>query len=133
MFGIPTILCGLDYILLAEGGCINIYDDNPDTLAKEAIKILKDDNYRKKLGKEARESMKKYKNEIIIKKWVKLLLSVYKGIDELSFTKLFNDYNKIMSEDEANIILNNQLNLLKKRIPDLSEITLEQLKSFSLK
>ena len=58
--------------------------------------------------------MKKYKNEIIIKKWVKLLLSVYKGIDELSFTKLFNDYNKIMSEDEANIILNNQLNLLKK-------------------
>ncbi len=133
MFGIPTILCGLDYLLLAKGGCINIFDDNPDTLAREAIKILKDDNYRKKLGKEARESMKIHKNEIIIKKWVKLLLSVYNGIDELSYTKLFDDYNKIMTEDEANIILNNQLNLIKKRIPDLSEITLEQLKSFSLK
>lgn len=77
--------------------------------------------------------MKIHKNEIIIKKWVKLLLSVYNRIDELSYTKLFNDYNKIMTEDEANIILNNQLNLIKKRIPEISKLTLEQLKSFSLK
>ena len=59
IFGIPSILCGLDYLTLAKGGTIIIYDDNPHTLAKEAIKILKDDEYRRKLGRQARESMKK--------------------------------------------------------------------------
>lgn len=51
MFGISTILCGLDYLLLDKGGCINLFDDNPDILAREAINILKDDNYRKNLEK----------------------------------------------------------------------------------
>ena len=132
IFGIPTILCGLDYLLLAKGGTVMVYDDNPETMAKEAIKILKDDDYRKKLGKEARESMKKHRNEIIFKKWIKLLLSVYNGIDEASFSELFNEYNNKLTEKEADIILNNQLILLKKRIPCLSGITLEKLKSYSL-
>ena len=41
IFGIPTIICGLDFLALAKGGTIIIYDDNPDTVAKAAIKILK--------------------------------------------------------------------------------------------
>ena len=41
IFGIPTILCGLDYLALAEGGTVIIYDDNPETIAKEAIKNIK--------------------------------------------------------------------------------------------
>ena len=131
MFGIPTIICGLDYLYLAKGGTIIIYDDNPDTIAVEAIKILKNDNYRRKLGKEARESMKIHKNEIIQKKWVKLIISVYNGIDGLSYTKLFRKYNKLVKEKEANRILNNQLNLLKKRIPHFSNLTLEKLKNYS--
>ena len=132
IFGIPSILCGLDYIILSKGGTIIIYDDSPETIAKEAIKILNDDNYRKRLGKEARKSMKKYKNEYIVKKWEKLLLSVYNGIDEYSFSKLFSNYYKKITEKEANIILSNQLNLLKKRIPRFSQLTLEKLKSYSL-
>ena len=40
IFGIPSILCGLDHLTLAKGGTIIIYDDNPHTLSKEAIKIL---------------------------------------------------------------------------------------------
>ena len=63
-----TILCGLDFLALAKGGTVIIYDDNPDTIAKEAIKILKDETYRKQLGKEARESMKNHKNKIIKEK-----------------------------------------------------------------
>ena len=47
LFGIPTIICGLDFLSLAKGGTIIIYDDNPDTIAKEAIKILKNEKYRK--------------------------------------------------------------------------------------
>ena len=66
IFGIPNILVGLDYISLAKGGTVIIYDDNSKSIAKEAIKILKDENYRKKLGREARKSMKKFKNELII-------------------------------------------------------------------
>ena len=69
IFGIPTIICGLDYLALAKGGTVYIYDENPETIAKEAIKILKDDKYRKKLGKEAKKSMEKIKNDLIIKKW----------------------------------------------------------------
>ena len=128
IFGIPTIICGLDYLALAKGGTVIIYDDNPDTIAKEAIKILKDDKYRKKLGKEARQSMKKCKNNLIAKKWIKILLSVYKG-DDKTFKKLGNE-NK-MSEEEANKILTNQLLLLKRRKPRFSGITLDKLKSYS--
>ena len=50
---------------MAKGGTVIIYDDNPDTIAKEAINILKNETYRKQLGKEARESMKMHQNKII--------------------------------------------------------------------
>ena len=129
IFGIPSIICGLDYLALAKGGTIIIYDDNPVTIAKEAIKLMKDDSLRKKLGNEARKSMKKRKNENIAKKWVKLFLSIYKG-NELIFKKISDDHDKI-TEKEANTILNNQLILLRKRKPILKNLTLEQLKNFS--
>ena len=129
IFGIPSIICGLDYLALAKGGTIIIYDDNPVTIAKEAIKLMKDDSLRKKLGNEARKSMKKRKNENIAKKWVKLFLSIYKGND-LIFKKISDDHDKI-TEKEANTILNNQLILLRKRKPIFKNLTLEQLKNFS--
>ena len=132
IFGIPTILCGLDYIILSEGGTVNIYDDNPETIAKEAIKILKDDKYRKKLGKEARESMKKYKKEYIVQKWKKLLLNVYKGIDKSSYANLFINNRNLITEKKAKVILINQLKLLKKRIPALNQLTIDKLISYSL-
>ena len=132
IFGIPSILCGLDYLALAKEGTIIIYDDNPDTIAKEAIHILKDDKFRKKLGNAARKSMERHKNSLVVKKWVKLLLAVYKGNIE-TFRQLQNSdlYNHLSQEDAENILFN-QLGLLKKRIPQLSKITLEQLKSYSL-
>ena len=65
IFGIPNILVGLDYISIAKGGTIIIYDDNPISIAKEAIKILKNEKYRKKLGRVARKSMRKFKNELL--------------------------------------------------------------------
>ena len=130
IFGIPSIIIGLDFLALAKGGTVIIYDDNPDIIAKEAIKILKDDNLRKKLGKEARKSMKKRKNILIAKKWVKLLISVYKGNNE-SFIKISDDREE-MTEKEVEKILNNQLLLLIKRKPHLKYLTLEKLKNFSL-
>ena len=132
IFGIPSILCGLDYLILAKGGTVIIYDDNPITLAEEAIKILKNYTYRKILGTEARRSMKKYKNEIIIKKWVKLLLSVYKNDDEGYHQLVLENNKEKITEYEAEKILSNQLDLLKKRNPTFKNISLEKLKYFSL-
>ena len=129
IFGIPSIICGLDYLVLAKEGTVVVYDDNPLRIAKEAIKILKDDEYRQKLGKEARESMKKRTNDLIAKKWVKVLLSVYNGNDKL-FHQLSND-NKI-SEKEAIQILKNQLKLLKQRNHRFSEVSLEKFIAYSL-
>ena len=42
--GIPSIICGLDFIALANKGTVIIYDDNPETIAKETIKLLNDYN-----------------------------------------------------------------------------------------
>ena len=130
LFGIPTIICGLDFLSLAKGGTIIIYDDNPDTIAKESIKILKNEKFRKELGKEARESIKNYKNNLIAKKWIKLLLSVYKG-DYKSYKNL--NTHIIVTKKEAKQILNNQLSLLKRRYPCFNRLTLEKFESYSFK
>jgi len=132
IFGIPTVICGLDYLALAKKGTIIVFDDDPDIIAKEAIKILKDDNYRKKLGEEARKSMKSINNKIIAEKWKNILLSVYEGVDQSTFYQKFTDESKKMREEEAITILNNQLNLMKKRNSRYNSVTLENLKSYSL-
>ena len=126
IYGIPTILCGIDYIALVKGGTVVVYDDNPDTVAKEAIKILKDENYRKKLGAEARESIQKLNDNLLAKRWVKFLVSVYEEDDET-----YQELGKSgITEEKAEDILKNQLKLLQRRIPRFQKKTLEQLKHY---
>ena len=128
IYGIPTILCGLDFLALAKGGTVIIYDDNPDTVAKEAIKILKNETYRKILGAEARKSIEKRKNNLIGKRWVKLLHAIFEGDD-----KTYRELGKSdISKEEGEQILKNQLKLIQMRIPKFKNITLEQLKYYSL-
>ena len=113
IYGIPSVLLGIDYVSTSKEGNINIYDENPKIIAKFAIKILNNYSYRKNLGKEARKSMKKYDNNILFKKWVKLLLSIYSG--EKQYQKLCNEDLKI-SENESINIIENQIKLLRKRL-----------------
>ena len=131
IFGIPSIICGLDFLALAKEGTVIIYDDNPTTIAKESIKILKNDSYRKKLGKRARNSMKSKKNTIIAQKWKDLILSIYNGKE--SYYMDNSNRNNIMTEKEANKMLNNQLILLKRRKSYLCNLTLDKLKNYYLK
>lgn len=112
LYGIPNILLGLEYISISNGGIINIYDDTPESISKEAIKILNENKYKVKLGKESRDNMRTFSNELLFKKWVKLLLYVYNG----------EEYYRIIGKEDDNlynkdllIIIENQLNLLKKR------------------
>ena len=128
IYGIPNILTGLDFVSMSKGGTIIIYDDKPESIAKEEIKILNDKNYRKKLGEEARESMKKYNNEQTIKKWIKLIFSVYYG-DESYKNLRVQDQN--LPEDESLKIVNNQIELLKMREPYFKNLTIKTLLNFS--
>ena len=112
IYGIPSIILGLDYISIFKGGTVNIYDDRVESIATEAIKILTNDKYRKILGKSARKSMLIINNELLLDKWNKLILSVFFG--ENCYKKLRVEDKKI-SENEAKKILDSQLNFLKMR------------------
>jgi glycosyltransferase involved in cell wall biosynthesis len=109
IYGIPNIIIGLDYIFNAKGGTIIIYDDLPESLAKAAIKIIFDREYRKKLGKEARKGMKKFNNDLILNDWIELILSIYKG--QYYYDKLRKNKKKL-SKKEIIKILNNQMKLI---------------------
>ena len=128
IFGIPNILVGLDYVSIVKGGTVIIYDDKSETIAKESIKILKDRKYRKQLGKEARKSMKKFENELLLNRWVNLLLSIYKN--DNNYKKL-NEKEKKLNKKEIINILKNQIELLRNRIPDLKNITIDNLKNLT--
>ena len=128
IYGIPNILVGIDYITIIKGGNIIIYDDRPQSIAKEAIKILKNDVYRKKLGIEARKSMIKFKNEKILKKWIELIFSIYKGYNY--YIELRNQ-DKTLSKKDSLYIIKNQVKLLRIRKPSFQNITVNDLENFS--
>jgi hypothetical protein len=128
IYGIPSILLGLDYVSIAEGGTIIIYDDLPESLAVESMKIISNKTFRKKIGKEARNSMKYFNNKLLSKKWVKLILSVYKG--EYYYNILRKEYNKISQNNGMNI-LNKQLKLLKMRFEAFRDITTNEFENFT--
>jgi glycosyltransferase involved in cell wall biosynthesis len=128
IYGIPNILMGLDYVSIAKEGNIIIYDDTPESLAKEGIKILKYDNYRKKLGKQARKSMKKISNDLPFRKWIELILSVYNGYE---YYDLLRKKEIEMNKLSALNILNNQIKLLKMRNSNFSNYTINNFENFS--
>ena len=128
IYGIPNIVIGLDYVSTSKGGTIIIYDDSPISIAKEAIKILKNYRFRKKLGKEARKNMKKFRNNVLLKKWVKLIISIFNGGD---YYKKLRIQNKKISKSEAIKIIENQVKLLKLRKKDLMNITVNDIENFT--
>ena len=128
IYGIPNILLGLDYVTISEGGTIIIYDDKPETIAIESIKILKNSKNRIKLGINARNSMKKINNELILKKWNKIILSIYNGDN---YYQKLREKDKNISKNRAIKLIENQLNLLKKRETIFNETTLEDLFNFT--
>lgn len=119
IFGIPNILLGLDYVSISKGGNIIIYDDSPESIAKESIKLLNNVKYRKKLGKKAKQSMKKFNNQQLLNNWIKLILSIYNN--EIYYKNLRKN-EKEMEENIAKNILIKQIRLLKKRIANYNNI-----------
>ena len=129
LYGLPTILMGLNYVSLSKGGTVIIYDDKPESLAKVAIKILKNKKYRKKLGKQARKSIKYFNNQYLLIKWIKLIISIYKGE---SYYENLRKHQKEISQKESVEILEIQVNLLKIRNPKIfKNITTELFENFT--
>ena len=128
IYGIPNILLGLDYVSIAIGGTIIIYDESAKSIAKEAIKILKNYKYRKTLGREARISMKKFNNNLISQKWVKLILCIFNG--DKYYNKLRNSGKKISEKDAVNI-LKRQIIILKKRNNTFRNLKINMFNNFT--
>jgi glycosyltransferase involved in cell wall biosynthesis len=128
IYGIPNILIGIDYISTAKGGTVIIYNDEPKSISNEAIKILKNYNYRKKLGEEARNSMKIFNNNLLFIKWIKLVLSVFNG--EMFYQKLREQESKI-SKDSALSMIKNQVMLLNMRKKNCTNFTINGLENFT--
>lgn len=128
IFGIPNILLGLDYVSISKGGTFIIYDDTPESIGKEAIKLLKNYKYRKFLGLEAKKSMKNYNNDLLFNKWIKLILSIYNN--DIYYKLIINEQRK-MKEKEALIILKRQINLIKIRKSIYANITINDITNFS--
>jgi glycosyltransferase involved in cell wall biosynthesis len=128
MYGIPNILIGLDYVQISKGGTIIIYDDSPESLAKESIEIMKNKSYREFLGRTARNSMQKFNNKLLFYHWIKLILSIYNGDD---FYNKMKKEEKFINETQLKNSLSNQIELLKKRNSNFSEISIKDFQNFS--
>lgn len=128
LYGIPSILLGLDYVSISKGGTYIIYDDKPETLAKETIKILQNEKYIKELGKEARKAMKIFNNEILSKRWIKLILSVYNG--DNYYSELIN--HQVDYKSNFLSILNNQIKLLQMRNKEFKNCTINDILNFTI-
>lgn len=128
IYGIPNILIGLDYVQISKGGTIIIYDDTPESISKVSIKILNDEKYLKNLGKEARNSMKKFKNQVLFYKWVNLILSIYNGD---SFYNKLKRYDKEINQNDLIKSFQNQIDLLKKRNKNFFNISIKDFINYS--
>jgi glycosyltransferase involved in cell wall biosynthesis len=121
IYGIPNIIIGIDYITVAEKGVEIIYDDIPEVLALKSVNLLKNYEYRKILGIEGRKNMKRFNNDLLLIKWLKLILSIYNG--EIYF-EIMKRNEKQMSKNSSLYILKNQIKLLKIRKPEFINISI---------
>ena len=129
IYGIPNVLLGLDYTSISKGGTFIIYDETSESLGKVSINILKNQTYKNILGENAKKSMKKFNNNLLLKKWIKLIICIYNGDEEYENLK---KQDQILSYRIIIKILNSQIQLLKKRIPIFNNITINIYKNFHL-
>jgi hypothetical protein len=98
------------------------------SLARIGVKILKNKKYKKKLGRAARNSMKKFNNWLILKRWIKVILSIYNGKED--YKKLRNEDKKMLDKDAINLI-EKQINLLKQRKTKFINLTLKDIENLT--
>ena len=99
--GLPIIAFNVSYSPSYQKGVILVEMLNYTQMAKEAIKLLNDYEYRKKMGMEAKLSLKEYDNKETANKWDRLF-SVLDKDDNIAYKKLQNyTYEKYYEEEKA--------------------------------
>ena len=96
--GLPIVGFNISYSVPYQTGVIRVETTNYTQMAEECIKLLKDYNYRKMKGLEAKESLKRFSNKETIEKWSKLFevlinndMEGYKKLQESTFDKKYYD------------------------------------------
>ena len=109
---LPCVTFDISYSVPFQNGVIKVKMFDYKALATEAIKLLKDYNYRKKMGKWAKLSLNKFNNEDTTNTWDRLFKSLKKGEDE--FKNLREEIEKkYYNETIAKEHLERQFNYLK--------------------
>ena len=80
--GLPIVAHNIDYSPSFQEGVITVDMFDYKAMGKEIIKLLKDYNYRKKKGMEAKLSLDMYKNSETIETWGRLFRSLLRGKNE---------------------------------------------------
>ena len=78
-YGLPCVGFNVDYSYPYKKGVIKVEMFDYEGLAKEIIKLLKDYNYRVKMGKEAKESLNMFNNNKTTIMWGNLFNSLLDG------------------------------------------------------
>ena len=98
--GLPVAAFDVAYSAPYQKGVIGVDMLDCEALANETIKLLKDYNYRKKMGEESKKSLDQFSNNETILLWERLFTSLMEG--ELSYRKLQKEIeDKYYNEDKA--------------------------------
>ena len=112
--GLPIVAFNVSYSPSYQKGVILVDMLNYTQMGKEAIKLLKDYDYRKRKGMEAKLSLKEYSNEETANKWDKLF-SILDKDDPIAYKKLQDyTYEKYYDEEKARERLESNYNFGKK-------------------
>ena len=111
-YGLPVVAFDIPFSPPYQSGVITVPHLNAEALANETIKLLKDYNYRKRKGKEAKLSLNRFSNENTLHLWEKLFYSLDKGDSEYKkFQKEIDDkyYNEEKAREHVLAHFNNAL------------------------
>jgi glycosyltransferase involved in cell wall biosynthesis len=125
-FGLPCVMYEMPYLeMLRDGmGYIAVEQGNIQAAANAIIKLLSDDEYRKQMGRDARQSIEEFSKFDIATGWQEIFKAVTSGSEELA---PLNENDK-----ELNIILNAMLFHYSKGC-ELHQNRLKQAKQESIK
>jgi len=99
--GLPIVAFNVSYSPSYQKGVILVDMLNYTQMAKEAIKLLNDYEYRKKKGMEAKLSLKEYSNKETANKWDRLF-SILDKDDPIAYEKFQNyTFEKYYDEEKA--------------------------------
>ena len=112
--GLPIVAFNVSYSPSYQKGVILVDMLNYTQMGKEAIKLLKDYKYRKKMGMEAKLSLNEYSNEEIANRWDRLF-SILDKDDPIAYKKLQEyTYEKYYDEEKARERLESNYNFGRK-------------------